>query len=174
MLDTQKVFLTADRKMGNLALGSDAVMIIQGHELLTFNVKTHSLPVMKNNEPVEYTTVHGVKTYNRGYLQTYNQLPVGFMERDSLIVKNMIEKIQLSGDDAQNLTMHFFIGKTVEKTRYWGSLESADLFLDDAPDADVESNTTGLTITANAVGHYTPSLVTEAMSAFDTLVNLAK
>jgi len=173
-VDTQKAFLTADRKMGNVTVGSDAVMVISGHELLTFNVKTHSLPMMKNNEFVEYSTTHGVKTYNEGYLQSYNQIPVTFMERDSLIVKTMLEKIQLSGEDNMNLTVHFFVGKEVVKTRYWGSLQFASVGLDDAPDADAESSTTPMMITANIVGHYTPSLVTEAMAVFDTMMNLTK
>jgi len=134
-IDTQKVFVTADRKMGNVMVGADAVMVIEGHELLTFNIKTHSLPMMKNDEFVEYTTTHGVKTYNNGYLQSYNQLPVSFLERDSLIVKTALEKIQL-GDDNQNLTVHFFVGKEVVKTRYWGSLQYASIGLSDSPDAD--------------------------------------
>ena len=172
-INTQKAFATADRKQGNVIVGADFTMVIKGHELMTFNIKTNSLPMLKNGEKVEYTTTHGVKTHNDGYLQTLNDIPVTFMERDSLVVKNFIEKILLE-DKNETLHIDFYVGRTVEKTRLWGTLKFASLIVEDSPEADSEATTTPVTISVTVSGHYEPPVSGELVGAIDQLLNLAK
>ncbi|SFV56139.1 hypothetical protein MNB_SUP05-5-912 [hydrothermal vent metagenome] len=154
-INTSKIFQVADRKQGNVVTGADFVMIIGGYEHLTFSIKTNSLPMLKN-EKVEYTTTHGVKSFNDGYLQTFNDLPVSFMERDSVIIKNTIEAIQLS-DENDELEIVFLVGRTLEDMQLWGVLKNASIFIEDNPEADSESTTSPFTISANVAGHYYPN-----------------
>ena len=154
-IDTTKFYQKEDRKQGNVVVGADFIMVIKGYEHLTFSIKTNSLPMLKN-EKIEYTTTHGVKSYNDGYLQTLNDLTVTFMERDSLTIKNTIEKILLL-DENEDLQISFFVGRNIKETTLWGRLECASIFMEDNPEADSEATTSPFTISANISGHYVPA-----------------
>jgi hypothetical protein len=172
-MDTQKVFHQADRMMGKVITGQDFILIIEEYPHLTFNIKSNSIPILKNGDKVEYTTTHGVKTTQEGQLQTLNDIPISFIERSSLIVNTTLEQILIE-DDNGDLTVHILAGKTLETARYWGSLEYSSIIREDNPEADTESGTTPLTIQATLSGHYNPSRLTEATAIIDTLVSLVK
>jgi hypothetical protein len=169
--ETQKSFIIADRKLGKKLLGADVTMVIKGYEHLTFFVKTNGLPTLKNDEKVEYSTVHGAKNSQDGYLQLLNDIQVTFMENDALLAKNTLEKILLE-DKNGDLEVDFFAGRTIEKTRHWGTLKYASVFLADAPEADSEATTTPLTISATISGQYMPSVIDEVVSLADSIANL--
>ena len=153
-IESTKFFVTQDNKQGNVVTGADFLMVIKGYENLTFNIRTNSLPMLKN-EKIEYTTTHGVKTKAEGYLQTLNDLTVTFMEREDTAVKDTIEEIQLS-DENDELEITFLVGRTLDDSTLWGTLVGASIFIEDSPEADSESTTTPFTISANVSGHYYP------------------
>jgi len=172
-IDTQKIFHQADRMMGGVVTGQDFIMIIEEFPHLTFNIKTNTLPILKNGEKIEYTTTHGVKTFNEGQLQTLNDITVSFIERQSMIVNETLNNILIE-DKNEDLTIHFLAGRKLESARYWGSLEYASITREDNPDADSESGTTPLNIQAGISGHYNPSRITEVTALLDTLLSVVK
>ena len=152
---TQKSFVVADKSKDKKLIGADAVMIIKGYENISFLIKTNSLPMLKNDENIEYNTLHGAKTQEAGLIQTYNELPVTFMENQSTYVKDTIEKIIME-DKNDELEIEFYTGRDIENMKLWGTLQYAKIVLGDYPEADTEATTTPMTITATIGGHYFP------------------
>ena len=150
-----KFFTRADKGQGGVALGADFTLVIGGYEHLTFSIQTHALPMLKN-EKVEFTSTHGVKMSEDGYIQTLNDIPVTFMERNNAVVKKTLEEILLSGDNG-SLELRFYQGRTVESTNLWGKMVFSSIFIEDNPEADVESTTAPLKIQASITGHYEPN-----------------
>ena len=172
-IDTQTIFHQADRLMGKTITGQDFIMVITDYPHLTFNIKTNALPTLKNSEKIEYTTTHGVKTYNEGQLQTYNELSVTFIERDSLLINETLNTI-LMEDKNGDLTIEFFAGRTIAKARHWGSLEYASILLEEGGEADSEAGTTPLSRTATLVGHYKPSRFGVLLPVLEGVINIVK
>lgn len=152
---TQKTFLTADRLQGKKLVGSDVIVLIKGYEMLTFFVKTATVPTLKNSEAIEYTTTHGAKTSQEGYIQTYNEVPITFDENHLMFVKNTIEGI--IKDDDNDLEVEYFAGRRIEDAVHLGTLKNAYITLEEGIEADKESSTTPVTVNAQLKGHYAPS-----------------
>jgi hypothetical protein len=152
---TQKSFTVASKSKDKKLIGADAVMIIKGYEDMSFLIKTNSLPMLKNDETIEYNTIHGAKTSESGKIQTLNELPVTFMENQSTYVKDTIETI-VTEDKNDELEIEFYVGRDVENMKLWGTLQYASIVLGDFPEADTEATTTPMTITATIKGHYFP------------------
>jgi len=170
--ETQKIFRTADKKLGKHLVGADFVMVVRDLPHMTFLVKSHTLPMLKN-ELVEYTTTHGAKSGQEGYIQTWNEIQVTFSERDSIIAKTSIERLMLE-DKNNGLKIDFYAGRTIDKTRIWGHLVDASFYIEDNPDTDSEDTTTPFVFTATIRGHYEPSKITEFTSIADSVINLGK
>jgi hypothetical protein len=150
-----KVFVTANKFLGNTTIGSDFLMVISGYELTTFFVKTHGLPSVLQDGNVELTT-RGVKTSIPDYIQTLNTIQVTFNERDSLLAKTLIETILLEGKNG-SLEVRFFAGKTILDTQLWGKMFSCQVTMDSLPQVSVDDVSTPLELTVSLKGHYIPS-----------------
>jgi len=154
--ETQKSFLVATKGKNKKVLGSDFVMIIKGYEGLSFQIKTNGLPTIKNDESVEYNTIHGVKTVQEGRIQTLNEIQVTFNEDDAFTAKETIEGIILE-DKNDELEIEFYAGRDIEEMKLWGTLTFASIHLADNAEADIEATTTPLSLSATLKGHYFPS-----------------
>ncbi len=139
-------------------VGADHIMVIKGYENLTFAVKTHGVGVLKNDETVEYTTTHGVKTARDGYIQTYNTLQVQFMEDDKDIVQQLLDDIKLSGKN-NNLEVAFFKGKKLDDIHFLGIMENAIISQGEPIEGDSENTTTPTNIQVELKGHWYPKSV---------------
>ena len=164
---TQKTFLVADRLQGKKLVGSDIIVLIKGYEMLTFSVKTATVPTLKNSEGIEYTTTHGAKTSQEGYVQTYNEVPITFDENHLMFVKNTIEGI--IKDDDNDLEVEYFAGRTITDARHLGTLTNAYITLEEGIEADKESSTTPVTVTAQLKGHYEPTSASRTAIAITLL-----
>ena len=171
--ETQRAFLEADRKTGQKVVGADVTIVVKGYEGISFLVKTSGLPMLKNAETVEYSTTHGVKTVQDGYLQTLNEISISFMENDALNAKHFVETILLE-DKNGDIEIDFYIGRTIEDTSHWGTLKYAVITSDDNPEGDSESTTTPLAISIVAKGHYFPSKLSGVTTTLKTALNLTK
>ena len=151
--ETQKAFTTATKARDKKITGADMVMIISGYENLSFNIKTHSLPMIKNDESIETVGLHGVKTQEDGYPQTFNELQVTFNENQSFLAKETIESIIIEGKNDE-LEINFYGGRDMDAMRHWGKLSYAHIGISDNPEGDVEGTSTAMSISATVKGHY--------------------
>ncbi len=164
-----KTFVTAGKFLGKNTLGSDLIMYISGYELLTFFVKVSGLPAIKNDEPVQLVT-RGVKTSIPNYVQTENTIQISFNEKDSLLVKTLIETILLEGKNG-NLELNFFMGRILTDMQLWGQLAATTISFEDLPQASVTDTTEPLELTITATGHYIPNTAQRAWAYGSAIVN---
>jgi len=153
---TQRRFRKANEALFfNPTVGADHLMVIRGYENLTFAVKTHNIGVLKNDETVEYSTTHGVKTGRDGYIQTYNDLAISFTEDDRDVVQQLLDDIKLSGKN-NHLEVAFFKGKKLEDAHFLGIIENGIIAQGDPIEGDSENTTTPSVIQVQLKGHWYP------------------
>ena len=152
---TQKAFAIAEKSLDKKLTGADAVIIVSGYENTAFMIKTSSLPMIKNDESVEFTGIHGVKTSEEGKIQTYNELPVTFMENQSLFIKEVVEQI-ITEDKNDELEIEFWVGRDITNMKLWGKLQYASIHNGDYPEADTEAGTAPMNLSFTLKGHYFP------------------
>ena len=154
-LTGQIAFRNASRKAGTPAVGADYIMVIRGYEELSFLTRTHGVPVLKNEEKIEYSTTHGVKDATPGYLQTLNTLNVTFMDDLDNTVQEMLDEIKVNC--IEDLEILYFKGRTLESMKYHGSLSLASIHQGEPIEGDNEASTTPSQITVEISGHWTPA-----------------
>jgi hypothetical protein len=154
---TQRKFRKAQESLFFPSVGADYIMVIKGYEELTLAVKTHNVGVLKNDEAVEYSTTHGVKTARDGFIQTYNDLALTFIDDEGGKVNALLDDIILGGKN-NNLEVAFFKGRTEEalKKGFIGIIESGIITRGDPIEGDNENTTTEATIQAQLKGHWYP------------------
>lgn len=151
----QRAFRQASDNNFFPSVGADYVMIIEGYEALSFAVKTHQAGALKNDETIEYSTIHGVKTGRDGYLQTWNVLPLTFIDDMSENVMNTLDAIKTNGSN-NYLKVAFFKGRTIDEMSFLGIIENGILTNAERPDADNEATTAVGSVTAELKGHWFP------------------
>ncbi len=153
---SQKAFVTKEKSRAKKLTSSDVIVIIKGHEDLTYHVKSASLPTIKPDEMIEFSTPHGAKTGEAGYVHSFNpSLTITFMENQDTFVKDSIEKIALE-DENNSLVIEYYTGRNVDKMKLWGTIEYGSLISTDSPESDSEGTTTVMDISATISGHFVP------------------
>lgn len=137
------------------AVGADYVMVISGYEKLSLAVRTHQAGALKNDETIEYSTIHGAKTGRDGYLQTWNILPLTFMDDSADKVMTILDDIKTNGVN-NKLEVAFFKGRTIEEMIFLGIIEDGILTNAERPEGDNEGVTAVGSISAELKGHWYP------------------
>ncbi len=137
------------------AVGADYVMVISGYEKLSLAVKTHQAGALKNDETIEYSTIHGAKTGRDGYIQTWNILPITFMDDSKDKVMTIIDDIKTNGDN-NKLEVAFFKGRIIDEMSFLGIIEDGILTNSERPEGDNEGVTAVGSIPTELKGHWFP------------------
>jgi len=154
-LEGQIAFRNASRKAGSPAVGADYIMVIRGYEELTFLTKTHGVPILKNDEKVEYTSTHGVKDAVAGYIQTLNTLNVTFIDdKEGKVIDSLNEIKVLCTEDLEIL---YFKGRTLSDMKYHGRLSFASIHQGEPIEGDSEGTSAPSQIPAEITGHWLPA-----------------
>jgi len=163
-MEVAKAFHVAERGAGDVLASSSVYMHFINYEELTFMIATSSLPMLKNGV-IEYSLMTGHKTFGKGKNQTYNQLPITFNERDTMVVKNALECIKASGINGE-LEVEFWVGDGEHVgSKLWGKAVNGFIVTEDNPEADSEGSETPMKISITLHCHYFP----EELSTNDAL-----
>jgi len=154
-LAEQIAFKNASNKIGSPATGADYIMVIKGYEEITFMVRTHSVPVIKNGEVIEYSSTHGVKQEGMGYVQTHNILPVTLMDDLNNEMSKAINKMILNRED--DLEVLYFKGRTIKDMVYIGRLTNSFFTRDEPTEGDNEATTAPSQLTLELHGDFLPA-----------------
>ncbi len=169
--EIQEGFVAANKMLGDVEVGADAIMVIKGYEFATFLISSHSLPTALHKETVPLTTNRGVETSIVGYTQTLNNISVTFNDKQSGLAKTIIESLLLEGNNG-GLEILFFTGREITNMLPVAKMVEVSLIVSEGWEFE-SSNTTEQTQTSVAFeGHYQPIKSRRALAIVRASYNL--
>jgi len=172
--NTQKIFLREDKAFGKKLVGADFILVPKFNTRLAFGIKTAQMPSLKNSESIEYSTAHGVKTSNPGYIQTYNELSTSIYVDEFLNSDAMINEIIMNDDENGDLEIDIFAGRTIDSMVYYGKIEFAHLTREEGVESDTEDTTTPISFQLMIKGHFFPVIGKSEVNIKDILKDRLK
>lgn len=147
--DFLKGSYNAQRLLGDKAVASDAMMVIEGEAGLSLLIKQFPWPEMSPQGEIEYPTPMGTAGWQPANLRVNQQGAISFMETVGGQVHDAIERLNARGARFQAT---LFEG-TPE--RYYRGIRIHDAFVQlDNPDRDWESRQQILLVTGTIFFHY--------------------
>jgi len=156
-LQVVKQMVTTDHGLGRKLAGSDALMVIEGYETLSFLIDDGQLPMLQGGT-MEHTSATGNKMSQPTKPQSWQKLTLTLNERDSQIAKNMAETILMCGVNG-DLKAKFYTGNGDQiGTKLWGEGTLGVFEVEGSADFSAESIETALKISGVAFScHYFPA-----------------
>jgi hypothetical protein len=128
-----------------LASSAGLIVIRGGFEALTFNVKTHQFPSLKNDD-IETSLPLGIKTESASRLQVLQSLPVTLIERGNGITTDMIDVILKDPKINGHLTVDFYTGDgDVSEMTHHSQIVHSLIKVEEGMEGDSEGTTTSFT-----------------------------
>lgn len=141
-------FLAA-QALGDKAISSDAVMVIEGYEDMTLLIKQFPWPVLSPQGEIEITLPDGSVMYKPQQVKTAFQGPISLMETTVGHVGKMLIKLLQTGG---TFNAKLYEGSQANPTRV---LPILSCFIQaDSPDRDWENRSQPLLISGTLFGHY--------------------
>lgn len=139
-------FIAQHHSMSDPLAGSAGLIVIRGgFEALTFNVKTHQFPALKN-DVIEASLPLGIKTESVSRLQPLQNLPITLIERGNGITTDMIDVILKDPTVNGHLTVDFYTGDgDVSEMKHHSQIKYGIIKVEEGMESDTESTTTSAT-----------------------------
>lgn len=137
-------------KMGNKAISSDAMFVVDGYEDIRLLTKQFPQPVTSTAGEIEVPGPLGTVTVQPQQLKVYQQGQIQFYETENGDVETFLESLQLNGS---KFDATIYEGTMEKYTRAW---RISNCFIEvENPDRDWENRSQVLMLSGTLHFHYT-------------------
>jgi len=130
-------------------------MRIKGHEELSLQLQTGSLPMPKST-PLEYSTNIGQKLATSGSIQLWQTIPFSALEREDITTKDMIIRLLTSKENDRNeVEVEFWAGDMQNiPAKKWATMKYCFVSNEEGGEFDVEGAETSLKLSGASLNGY--------------------
>ena len=138
--DTLNNIVEFDKTQSAPLPNSAMFMHIKGYPAISLQIQTGQMPMPKVAS-MEYTTNVGTTLGAKGGVQMWQQIPLSFLERESIETKKeIVRAIGNAYKDKNNITVEFWVGDMRSfDSQKWGTVKFAHFTSEEGVEFDVES-----------------------------------